>query len=154
MSHHEDNSPLDFCPNHIKDGAVPFTELSRLCEHKFSGERMQILNQNYQKQKREQGRKHGFAQLKCLQDLMVDSEELVQVQSTWVTSGILVLRGHVSLCCVLFAYRLLDMATAKTLIRWEIRQSTSMPALLFPWGCLPVCEVCAAGQPSHLGMRP
>lgn len=57
MSDHENNSQLDFCPSHIKDGAVPFTELSQLCEHKFSGEKMQILNQKYKKQKPEQGRK-------------------------------------------------------------------------------------------------
>lgn len=54
---------------------------------------------------------------------MVDSEELVQLQSTRVTSGILVLRGHVSkpLWCVLFAYGFLDTAAAKILRRWEIR---------------------------------
>lgn len=49
MSDHEDNSQLDFCPNHIKNGAVPFTELLQLYEHIFSGGKMQILNQNGQK---------------------------------------------------------------------------------------------------------
>lgn len=39
MSDHEDNSQLHFCPNHIKDSAVPFTELSQLGEHKFLGEK-------------------------------------------------------------------------------------------------------------------
>lgn len=49
MSDHEGNSQLDFCPNHIKDGAVPLLSCHSCVNVNFQGKKMQIFNQNYQK---------------------------------------------------------------------------------------------------------